>query len=267
MQKHNIQSDKTLKEIIVKQRAIIFALVTIVFGVVFIFLSPPLPSEVRDVGISLIPAGILTAIAELYLRKDFMREFREAQYRYELFAELERLGIKKVYETRRGKDPIFGEIAQIAQKEPQRLKRIRILGISLEPFINVVGSLMDELLQNGCKFEFLSLAANSEVAKKRETEQEMIGVIDRIRSFEKWITKYIEKPEFKENIELRKYNFAPVFHITIINEEKLFVNLYPIFESGWDLPILEIDKNGVLFEKFELQFDKVWNKAKPLKRV
>jgi len=263
-QKHKTQSEKTLKEIIIEQRATIFALAIVVLGLLFIILSPPLPSEVRDVGISLIPAGILAAIAELYLRKGFMREFREAQYRYEFFAELERLGIKKIYESRAKEDPIFGEIAQIARNEPQRLKKIQILGISLAPFYTTVGALVDALLENGCKFQLLLLDADSEVATKRETDQEMIGVKDRIRSFEKWIKDYMKKIEFKESIELRKYSFMPTFHITILNEERLFVNLYPVFGSGWSFPVLEIDKNGILFKIFQQQFDKAWSKAKPL---
>jgi hypothetical protein len=263
-QEQRNQYKKTLKEIIFEQRVTIFALSIIVLGLFFIILSPPLPSEVRDVGISLIPAGILTAIAELYLRKDFMREFKEAQYRYEFFAELEKLGIKKVYESREKEDPIFGEIAQIARNKPQSLKKIQIMGISLAPFYTTVGALIDRLLENGCKFQLLSLDADSEIAKKREIDQEMSGVTDRIRSFEKWIKEYKKKSKFKENIELRKYSFMPTFHITILNEERLFINPYPVFGSGWSFPVFEIDKSGTLFEIFKQQFDKAWSKAKTL---
>jgi len=45
------------------------------------------------------------------------------------------------------------------------------------------------------------------------------------------------------------------------NEETLFVNLYPIFGTGWDLPVMEIDKRGILFEIFRKEFERAWSKA------
>lgn len=254
---------KTPKEIIVEQRTIIFALAIIIVGLLLLF-SPSLPSEVKDLGISLIPAGILTAIAELYLRKGFMQEFRKAQYRYGFIAQLEKLGIKNIYETRREKDVIFGTIARIAKSEPQDLGKIQILGMSLDPFVHVVGNYMDDLLRNGCKFQFLSLDADNTIAKKREIGHGTEGLSERIRSFDKWVKKYMKKSDLKGIIEVRKHSVMPTFHITIINEERLFVNLYPIFGTGWDFPIIEIDKKGLLFEKFTRQFKKAWSKAKPL---
>jgi len=254
---------KTPKEIIMEQRTIIFALVIIIAGLILLF-SPSLPSEVKDLGISLIPAGILTAIAELYLRKDFMQEFRKAQYRYDFLAQLEKLGIKNIYESRREEDVIFGTIARIAKSEPQNLEKLQVLGMSLDPFVHIVGDYMDDLLRNGCKFQFLSLDADSTIAEKREIEHETEGLSERIRSFDKWVKKYMKKSELKGSVELRKHNVMPTFHITIINEERLFVNFYPIFGTGWDFPIIEIDKKGLLFEKFKRQFEKAWSKAKPL---
>lgn len=256
------QSEKTSREIIVEQRTIIFALSIIVVGLVLLF-SPSLPSEFKDLGISLIPAGILTAIAELYLRKGFMQEFRKAQYRYDFLAELERLGIRRIYESRRRDDVIFGTIARIAENEPQELKKLQILGMSLDPFVHIVGDCMDDLLRDACKFQFLSLDANSGIAKNREIRHETEGLSERIRSFDKWIKRYMKKNESKRNIELRKHSALPTFHITIINEERLFVTPYPIFGTGWDLPIVEIGKEGALFDKFKQQFEKAWVEAKP----
>jgi hypothetical protein len=263
MSRYKEQQKKTLSEIIIEQRITIFALAITILGLIFIFVSS-LPSEFRDLGISLIPAGILTAITELYLRKDFMREFREAQYRYAFFAQLEKLGIKNIYESRRKEDVIFGAIAESAKNNPLYLKKLQIMGMSLDPFMHIVGSYMDDLLMNGCKFQFLSLDANSDLAKSREIEHDTTGLRDRIRSFDEWIKKYMEKKDYCGIIEARKHSLMPTFHITIINEETLFVNIYPISGSGWDFPIIEIDQRGLLFGVFKKQFEIAWNKAKSL---
>lgn len=263
MDREKNRKGKTPIEIIFEQRIIIFALFITVLGLVFVFVSS-LPLQFRDLGISLLSAGIITAIAELYLRKDFMREFREAQYRYAFVDQLEKLGIKNVYESRRKDDIIFGTIARIAKNNPRDLKKLQILGMSLDPFVHIVGSYMNDLLRNGCEFQFLLLDANSEIAKKRETKHETTGLLERIRSFDSWIKEYLGTNEYGGKIEVRKHSVIPTFHITILNEETLFVNLYPIFGTGWDLPVMEIDKKGILFETFRRQFDKAWSKAKPL---
>jgi hypothetical protein len=262
LSKYKDQSEKTPREIIAEQRTIIFALSIIVVGLILLFF-PSLPSEFKNLGISLIPAGILTAIAELYLRKDFMREFRKTQYRHDFLAELERLGIRRIYESRRKDDVIFGTIARIAENEPQEIKKLQVLGMSLGPFVHIVGDCMHDLLRNGCEFQFLSLDADSEIAMNREIKHETEGLSERIRSFDKWIKRYIKKGESKRSIQLRKHNALPTFHITIINEERLFVSPYPIFGTGWDLPIIEIGNKGILFDKFKQQFEKAWVEAKP----
>jgi hypothetical protein len=93
-----------------------------ILGLIFIFI-PGFPSEFRTLGIALIPTGIITAITEFYLRRDFLREFREARYRYDLIDKLERLGIENIFESRRKEDPIFGYIASVAKRAPHTIKK------------------------------------------------------------------------------------------------------------------------------------------------
>lgn len=251
---------KSSKEIIIEQKTIILALVVTIIGLLFIFIGC-LPSEFKILGTAMIPAGIITAITEFFLRKDFIIEFRETRYKYNLIERIEKLGIKNIFESRRSEDPIFGKIAQMAKNSPGSIKKLQLMGMSLEPFIHTVGEYMEVLLKNKCKFEFLNLYELSETVKNREKYHETSGLLDRIHSFNKWIKNYIIKEEYRNLIEFRKYSLMPSLHITIINEEKLFVNFYPIFRTGWDFPVIEIDKKGELFEKFKKQFENVWNNA------
>ena len=257
------RSEKRLKDIISEQRTIIFALAVFMLGLIFIFL-PGFPSEIKTLGIAITPAGFIAAITEFYLRRDFVREFRETRYQYELIDRIKELGIKNIYLDRTsGKDPIFGRIAEMACK-PSNLQKVQILGTSLEPFLHIVGeNNMENLLRAGCKFQFLSLDAKSQVAGKRDEVDK--GIIERVDHFDKWITGFINKTRIKNQIEFKKYHFMPTTHITIINEEEMFVNHYPILKCNWDFPVIEVHKDGKLFEKYKKQFDEVWNKANPLK--
>jgi hypothetical protein len=259
------QPKRTLKDVINEQRTVIFALVVTMLGLFFIF-KPGLPSEFRILGIALIPAGIITAITEFYLRRDFLREFKEARYRYDLIDRLERLGIENIFENRRKEDPIFGYIASIAKRAPHTVKKIQLMGLSLEPFMDIVDGYIDDLLSTGCEFQFLSLDAKSEVAKKRMNEQGQPGLIERIRSFDIWLQAQMRnKSNLKGSIEVKKYNLMPTMHIVIINEEKIFINPFSILGATWDFPVIEINKGGTLFDKYKRQFEEVWNKAYPLK--
>lgn len=255
---------KALREVVYEQRTIIFALVVVILGLIFLFV-PGLPSEFRTLAIALVTGGIITAITEFYLRKDFIREFREARYRYNLIEELERLGIKNIFENRRREDPIFGYIATAAKTAPHTIKKVQMLGLSLEPFMHIVGDNIENLLSGGCEFQFLTLDANSEAAKRRMNDQGQPGLIDRIRSFDSWLHKQMSKPNSAGKIEARKYDLMPTVHITIINEEKIFVNPYPVLGATWEFPVLEIDKGGALFDKYRRQFEEVWHKAYPIR--
>lgn len=257
------QQKKTLEDVINEQRTVIFALVVVILGLIFLFI-PGLPSEFRTLSIALITAGIITAITEFYLRRDFLREFREARYRYDLINKLEMLGIEDIFENRREEEPIFGYIASAAKSAPHTIKKIQLMGLSLEPFMHVVGDYIDNLLSAGCEFQFLSLDANSEVAKKRNNQGQP-GLLERIRSFDIWLQGQMSKSNLKRKIEVKKYNFMPTMHITIINEEKIFINPYPILGATWEFPVIEINKGGTLFDKYKGQFEEVWNKAYPLK--
>ena len=258
------QPKKTLKDVINEQRTIIFALMITILGLIFIFI-PGFPSEFRTLGIALIPAGIITAITEFYLRRDFLREFREARYRYDLIDKLERLGIENIFESRRKEDPIFGYIASVAKRAPHTVKKIQLMGLSLEPFMHIVGDYMDDLLSTGCEFQFLSLDANGEVGKKRQDDQGHSGLLDRIRSFDIWLQAQMGKSNLKGSIKAKKYNLMPTMHIAVINEERIFINPYPILGATWGFPVIEINKGGELFSKYKRQFEEVWNKAYPLK--
>ena len=255
---------RALKDVITEQRTVIFALVVTMLGLIFIFI-PGLPSEFRILGIALIPAGIVTAITEFYLRRDFLREFKEARYRYDLIDRLESLGIENIFENRREEEPIFGYIASIAKRTPYTVKKIQLMGLSLEPFMHIVGDYIDDLLSTGCEFQFLSLDANSEVAQKRMNDQGQPGLLERIRSFDIWLQAQMSKSNLKGSIEVKKYNLMPTMHIAIINEEKIFINPYPILGATWEFPVIEINKGGPLFDKYKRQFEEVWNKAYPLK--
>ena len=234
-------------------------------GLIFIFI-PRLPPEFRTLGIALIPAGIITAITEFYLRRDFLREFRNARYKYELIDRLERLGIENISENRWKEDPAFGYIASLAKAAPHTVKKIQCMGLSLEPFMHIVGDYIGDLLNVGCEFQFLSLDANSEIAKKRANEQGQLGLLDRIRSFDSWAQEQMNKSSnLKGNIEIRKYNLMPTMHITIINEEKIFINPYPILGATWEFPVITLNKGGILFAKYKRQFEEVWKKANLLK--
>lgn len=262
---------KTLKDkdIIYEQRLIIFALVVFLLGWIFILLSiflprSPLLFAFRTLGVAMIPAGIIAAITEFYLRRDLIREVRETRHKYEFLDRLEELGIRNIYGERTGgKDPIFGRIAEMARKH-YNVQKVQILGTSIAPFEHHVGEdNLEDLLRAGCKFQFLSLDAESEAARKRdEVDGEMIKRIDQ---FDKWIKKFINKTKIQKQIEFRKYHFMPTMHITIINEREMFINHYPILKCNWDFPVIEVHKNGKLFEKYKKQFDEVWEKAKPFK--
>jgi len=212
----------------------------------------------------MIPAGIMAAITEFYLRRDFLREFRETRYQHEFIDRLKELGIKNIYSERTGgKDPIFGRIAEMAGK-PYNLQKVQILGTSIAPFEHHVGGdNMRNLLRTGCKFQFLSLDAKSEVARKRDEADG--AIIERIDRFDKWIKTFINETKIQKQIEFKKYHFMPTMHITIINEREMFINPYPILKCNWDFPVIEVHKNGKLFEKYKKQFDEVWEKADPLK--
>ncbi|MCL0034627.1 hypothetical protein M1N21_01730 [Dehalococcoidia bacterium] len=255
---------RTIGEVVYEQRTIIFALAVVILGLIFLFV-PGLPSKFRILAIALIPAGIITAITEFYLRKDFIREFREARYRYDLIDELERLGIKNIFENRRREDPIFGYMAAAAETAPHTIKKLQLLGLTLEPFMHIVGDYTDDLLRGGCEFQFLTLDANGAVAERRMKDQGQPGLLDRIRSFDIWLNEQMSKPNSAGKIEARKYDLMPTVHITIINEEKIFVNPYPVLGATWDFPVLEIDKGGALFDKYRRQFEEVWHKAYPIR--
>lgn len=259
----DFKAAKSLKDIIIQQRTIIFGLTIIVIGLIFLF-SPNLRGEFRTLGIALIPAGIITAAVEFYLRKDLLRDFRETRYQYELIDRLRGLGIKNVYDSRRREDPIFGDIARMAKSTPHELKKVQVMGMSLEPFVHIVGDYIDDLLSAGCEFQFLLLDAEGEFATKRATQHETPGLLERIRSFDVWVSEHMNKTDVRGCIKVRKYDLMPSLHITIINEEKLYVNFYPVLRTGWDFPVLELDKNGKLFDKYREQFEKVWDRAKPL---
>jgi hypothetical protein len=257
---HTNDTKKTFKDIIIEQRTIIFALVIITLGLILLFI-PDFPPVARTLAIALIPAGIITAITEFYLRRDFTREFRETRYRYELIDQLERLGIVNIFENRRKEEPIFGYIASAAKTAPNTVKKIQILGLSLEPFMHIVGDYVDDLLAKGCEFQLLSLDASGEIAQRRMKDQSQPGLLDRIRSFDSWIHEQISMPKSKGLIEVRKYDLMPTTHISIINEEKIFANPYPVLGATWEFPVLEINKGGKLFDKYKRQFEEVWEKA------
>ncbi len=256
-------SKGTLKDVINEQRTLIFALVVTILGLILIFI-PGLPSQFETLGVALIPSGVITAITEFYLRKDFLREFRETRYRYDFIDKLERLGISDIVESRREEDPIFGYIISMARSAPHTIRKIQIMGLTLEPFMHVVGDHMDDLRRTGCEFQLLSLDVNSDVAKKRMSDQGQSGLLDRIRSFDTWIQQQIGKNNLKGNIVAKKYSFMPTMHITIINEERIFINPYPILGATWEFPVIEICKGGTLFDKYKNQFEEVWNRACPL---
>lgn len=96
-------------------------------------------------------------------------------------------------------------------------------------------------------------------------DQGQPGLLERIRSFDIWLQEHKSRSNLKGSIEVRKYNLMPTMHITIINEEKFFINPYPILGGAWEFPVIEINKGGELFSKYKRQFEEVWNKAYPLK--
>ena len=55
----------------------------------------------------------------------------------------------------------------------------------------------------------------------------------------------------------------PTLHITIINNEKIFVNFYPILGLTWEYPVIELQKGSDLFEKYKKQFEEVWKISQP----
>ena len=57
----------------------------------------------------------------------------------------------------------------------------------------------------------------------------------------------------------------PTMHITILNEEKIFVNPYPVLGASRDFPVVEIDREGELFARYKEQFEEVWNRSTPLR--
>lgn len=251
---------KPVADVISEQRTIIIALMFVVLGLVFLF-APGLRPEFRTLGIALIPAGVITTVTEFSLRRDLVRELRESTTRYDRFCELERLGIKNVFENRRSDDPIFGCIASTAKTAPRTLTKVQLLGLSLEPFMHIVGDYMNDLLSMGCEFEFLSLDAECQVAQTRMMDQDQPALCDRIRVFDAWLLQQRGKPRSAGRIEVRKYSLMPTVHITILNDERMFVNPYPVLGASWDFPVMEISKGGKLFDKYKGQFQALWDKA------
>jgi hypothetical protein len=230
MQKSNSEQLEAFRAIVNKQKIAIFALVITLLGVVFIF-AHGLPPEFKDLGIALIPSGIITALNEFLLRSDFLRDLKEIQRGHALSEKLESLRIIDIYEKRAAaeRDPIFGYIALMAKDAPEKMKKISILGISIEPFMNLVGDKnMESLLKAGCNFQFLSLDANSDVARRRNNEQGQPGLLERIRSFDAWIQTYVTQP---------------------------------ILGLTWEFPVIEVGKGSELFDKYKKQFEEVWKKA------
>lgn len=100
----------------------IFGLGIIIFGLILMFV-PGIPFELQTLGLALIPSGIITAITEFYLHRDFIQEFRQTRHKSEVIDLLEKLGIENIYEDRKGNDPIFEYIASIANTTPRKLKK------------------------------------------------------------------------------------------------------------------------------------------------
>lgn len=136
--------------------------------------------------------------------------------------------------------------------------------LTLVPFMFIVGDYVENLLDAGCKIHFLKLDADTEIAKMRQNFHGQPGMLERSRSFDVWLRNQMNKHTTKGQLEARKYALMPTMHITIINEEKMFVNPYPVHGPTWSFPVIEIGKKGKLFKIYKRQFQEVWDKATPL---
>jgi hypothetical protein len=274
MGRTDIEQKTSLERVLNQYKVSVFALLVTLIGVILAiipFLEPKYNlSILADLGIALIPSGIVAAFVEYFLRNDFLSDLRKIQMRQDLSAQLEKLGVINIFENRGAQgtyqDPIFGYIARMACEDPDKVKSVSILGLSIEPFKNLVGDAnIERLLKSGCKLRFLNLDPEGEAARKRSADQGQPGLLDSIRSFDSWIKSHKEQLKIdrslKGSIEIAKYDLMPTMHITIINEEKAFVNFYPVFGATWEFPVIEVQQ-GYILSKAKKQFDEVWKRSR-----
>jgi len=167
--------------------------------------------------------------------------------------EMEELGIKKVYKTRRKAEtdnPIF---SLHTSAPPQNIK---IMGMSLGRIKNLGDEQLKNLLNQGCNFEFLLLNPHSPFMKQR-AYQENPDLKRETTGFIFWIKKTFSSSEYKSQIKVWTYDLMPAMAIAIINDSLLFVNPYSLLRRNQEFPVIEIKKGGSLFKLYSDEYDKV----------
>lgn len=171
----------------------------------------------------------------------------------------QRLGICRIIERRLNN---VEKILHKLRKHPSA-RTIQILGLSIAHLKAESDELFDDLLRHGCKFQFLLLDPTSPFMDQR-TKQENPDLKGEAEGFIKWLIENYSTSDYRYQIELRVYDLMPTMALTIINDNIMYQNPYTTVNRNNENPLIEIRKNGTLFNRFKGEFEKIWCHAKPI---
>lgn len=171
----------------------------------------------------------------------------------QLGAEARRLGIIEIWAKRGEASPI---VSALFDKE--KPSKVQMLGQSLAWLKDRGDEQVKLLLNFGCHFEFLLLDPASELMNMR-IRQENPDLKNECEGFIEWVRSTFKG--YAEQIEVKVHRMTPTMGITIINEQKLYVAPYAMTSRTHGMPLLMVERGGILFDTFMKQFTSVWHKA------
>jgi len=172
--------------------------------------------------------------------------------------ELHKLGVKAIWAEREGASPII-EALLGSQNRAAKLQKVQMMGQSLAWLKNQGDQALKELFNTGCRFEFLLLDPNSELMDMR-CKQENPDLKNECLGFIKWIQE--EFSMYESQLEVRVYRMTPTMGMTILNEKTLYVSHYAMTRRTHDMPMLMMERGGMLFDRYSNEFKDVWSVAK-----
>lgn len=280
---------KELEELLKKlalYKFVIIGILVIVVGGIFLWYSSSLEGLrrelFRDLGIALVPAGLIVMIFHFILITDFLNRVKEQNKEAieellqdkdsELKKKLESLvlgeaiskwGVKNIYKERVSEDVIISIINDAKQGTT-----IKVLGTALLKFIGVgVRETIKTKIERGdCIFQMLLVDPDSAFIEQRAKEENRFKkeLVDDIKPSNDLFGGFINSllPKHRNKIKRRWYD-GPIVYFMIITNNRMLIGFY-LRNIGGELrgehsPHIELEvKNGEIDKKFLDHFNDLW---------
>lgn len=239
-------------------KATIVALLVLGIGVLLIAQAGE-SHILRDLGIALVPVGLVALLYELILRETFVAEMRERlnESLRSHFSAFDRMNLAGVVDAEDSFDTT--KVGNFFA----RAKTVRILQTWIPEAIPTLRQIR-ECVRNGGQVRILLLNPDSEVARLRSQQ---LGYLDKnqaakaVESNLAEIARIVHEISDKTKIQVRLYDILPVVSIYAFDDQA-YLGVYWYGLPAISGPQLLVRQNGHFYgDAIDTHFEKVWASA------